>query len=342
MARTLACPAWRGRCATSGDAEMPESEDAAKGTLAHSALAGEIEDDELDDELEMAVRICREKAAMLLVGIGFEDYEEVIIEKRLWLHDVLGNEIASGQPDRIYVQGTQFAILDFKTGRKDAPQPAVNPQLVTLALLVQEHYGLSDGFLGIVPAWRQTPPMARINADLLSEWKASIVSAITESSDEKAHAEAGPWCDYCDFRWRCKEAWAVVELISKTDPEKIMTESPDIILQHFTTAEHAGKTIEVFREHLRALLSTNPEAVPGIRIGKASEMKSIPGSEDAWTALTERYALGIILAATKWTPAALAKVISGGKGAALVKKQLEEELDPWIVKKPKNGSIELA
>lgn len=342
MARTLACPAWRGRCATSGDFDAPESEDAAKGTLAHAALADEIEDDELDDELEMAVRICREKAAMLLVGIGFEDYEEVVVEKRLWLHDSRGNEIASGQPDRIYIQGKQFAILDFKTGRKDAPQPAVNPQLVTLALLVQEHYGLSDGFLGIVPSWRQTPPMARINAEQLSEWKASIVSAITETEGEKAHAEAGSWCDYCPFRWRCPEAWQFVENISKIKPETIMQESPDIILQHFTTAEHASKTIEVFREMLRLKLTAEPDSIPGIRIGKASEMKSIPGSESTWAALTERYSIGILMAATKWTPAALAKAISGGKGAALVKKQLEEELDPWIVKKPKNGSLERA
>lgn len=340
MARTLACPAWRGRAALSEDLALPESKDAASGTLAHSALAGEVEDEDLDDELEMAVGICREKAAMLLVGIGFEDYSEMLVERRLWLHDDAGNEIASGQPDRVYIQGRQFAILDFKTGRKDAPAPALNPQLITLALLIQEHYGLTDGFLGIVPAWRATPPMAQISSAGLAEWKAAIVSAINETDDENARAEAGEHCAYCPYRWRCPEAWSVVEQISKSNPELIMQESPDIILQHFTTAEHASKTIEVFREMLRAKLTVDPESIPGIRIGKPSEMKSIPGNEDTYKVLTELYAPRLVLASIKFTPAALAKSISGGKGQALVKKQLEEEFAPIIERKPKVGSLE--
>lgn len=324
------------------DITLPESKDAADGTLAHSALAGEIDEEELDDEIEMAVKICKQKAAMLLVGIDFQDYEEMVVEKRLWLHDDNGTEIASGQPDRVYFQGDTFVVLDFKTGRKDAPAPALNAQLITLALLIQEHYGLSHAFIGIVPAWRQTPPLAEIGPEQFAEWRQAIVGAMTESNGEKPHAEAGPWCDFCPVRWRCKEAWAVVEQIAKTDPAKIMTESPDIILQHFTTAEHASKTIEVFRDLLRAMLTANPDAVPGLRIGKPSEMKTIPGSEETWSALNERYSLAIIMAATKWTPAALAKAISGGKGAALVKKQLEEELAPWISSKPKSGSLEAA
>jgi len=340
MARTLACPAWLGRCATSGDIDPPEKKWTADGTKAHAVLAGEDEDEELDDALEMAVKMCREKEQMMLVGIGFEDYEEVVIEKRLWLHDDAGNEVASGQSDKVYFYGRRFAVTDYKTGRKDAIPPAMNPQLILLALLVQEHYGLSEGFIGIVPAWRKTPPMAQINAEQLAEWKAAILAAIGEAASERPRAEAGPHCDYCPFRWRCPEAWQLVEDITKVSLETIMQESPDIILQHFTTAEHASKTIEAFREQLRAMLAANPDAVPGIHIGKPSEMKTIPGSEAAWAALTERYSLPVLLAATKWTPAALAKSITGGKGAALVKKQLEEELDPWIVKKPKSGSLE--
>lgn len=341
MARTLNCPAWIGRAATSAAIELPEKKWTSAGTLAHAVLSGDVEDEEVedDDDLTTAIRICREKEAMALVSIGFEE-PEIHIEERIFLHDDAGEPVASGKPDRLYINGRQGCITDFKTGRKDALPSARNPAMIMYAILGQEQFGVDEWYLGIIPAWRQTPPMALIGKDQLSEWRRSILDAIKESEGLSPRACAGPWCEYCPVRHECPEAWAEVEQVSKFNPEEIMHCEPELVIERYDLAKRAEATIKTLLENVKARLALDPACLPGLAIGKASEIKTIPGSEQNYLLLIDRYPVDAVLAAAKWTPAALAKSITGGKGAKAVQKTIEEQCADIIRLAPKSGALE--
>lgn len=341
MARTMACPAWVGRAAHLDPVAMPEKAWTAAGTLAHAVLSGETEDEEIedDDDLTTAVRICRDREVKMLVSIGFDE-PQTFIEERIFLHDDDGNPVASGQPDRLYIQGRVGCLTDFKTGRKDALPSARNPQMIGYAVLGQEHHGVAEWYLGIVPAWRPAPPMALISAEQLAVWRRSILDAIVESNGPSPTAKAGEHCSYCPNRPNCPEAWAVVETVSHFDPSEIMTASPEIVLERYDLAKHAEATIKSLLENVKARLAADPACLPGLAIGKASEMKTIPGSEANYLLLIDRYPADAVLAAAKWTPAALAKAITGGKGAKLMQKTIEEQCADIISAKAKAGSLE--
>lgn len=339
MARTMACPAWLGR---SRDVPftVPEKKWTSDGTKIHAMLADDEDEADEDeaDEIEMAVGICKKKEEMLLVSIGFEDFETVT-EERLWLCDAKGRKIASGQPDHVHIAGDRFAIFDWKTGRKDVPAPAKNAQLVSYAVMVAEKHGLQEGFLGIIPAWRQTPPIAEIGNAELAQWRDAIIDSIAETLKPDARASAGSHCDYCACRPFCPEALAIVK---KFQLGTIMQTTPEELIETFKLAKHAQVTIKDFLEAVKARLTEAPDAIPGLTIGKGAEMKTIPGSLQSVERLLELYSPEIVYAAGKWTPTSLAKVITQGKGQKAAQKSIEEELQDIIVSKPKSGSLELA
>lgn len=339
MARTIACPAWLSR-SREVPFRVPDKQWATDGTKIHAIGLSDDEDEDAEettDEIEMAVEVCRHKEEMLLSSIGFEDYE-TITEERLWMVDRTGKRLASGQPDHVHIEEDRFAIFDWKTGRKDVPAPAKNPQLISYAIMVAEKHGLTDGFLGIIPAWRQTPPVAEISNAELAQWREHILSAIAEATGPNPRAEAGSWCDYCPVRPFCDEAIAIVK---RFQLGTIMQTTPAELIETFTLAKHAQATIKDFLEAVKARLTEEPGAIPGLTIGKGAEMKTIPGSEQAVSRLLELYSPDIVYRAAKWTPAALAKSITGGKGAKKAQEALEEELSDLIVTKQKSGSLEL-
>lgn len=336
------CPAWLSR-SSEVPFTVPEKKWTSDGTKIHAMLAEDDdseEDEDSQDEIEMAVGICKKKEEMLLVSIGFEDYETVT-EERLWMCDAKGRKLASGQPDHVHISGDRFAIFDWKTGRKDVPQPARNAQLITYAVMVAEKHGLRGGFLGIIPAWRQTPPIAEIGNAELAQWREAILAAITETLEPNPRAKAGPWCDYCPVRPFCPEALAIVRQVAAIDPQIIMQSSPAEIIETFKLVKHAQSTVKDILDALKARLTEAPESIPGLKIGKGGETKTIPGSVVAVDRMLSLYSPEIVYRAAKWTPAALAKSITGGKGAKKAQEALEDELCDIIVSKTRSGSLEL-
>ncbi len=337
MARTMACPAWIGRAAVADLVPLPEKKWTADGTVAHDVLAGETDEEEIedDDDLLTATRTCKIHEEKMLIAAGFEEYE-THIEKRHFLLDDAGNQVASGQPDRVHIAGNKFAIIDYKTGRKDVPSPSLNPQLIFYALLAAQEYGVTEGYLGISYAWRQTPPMAFINSEQLSAWRNSILAALDAAKEETPHAEAGEHCAYCPFRWQCPEAWELVAQANETLKNPNM--NPDQFAVHYDLAKHADGTIKAFLEQTKARLAV--ESLPGLQLGKAGETKTIPITPHSFSVLTGMYDQSTVLLAMKTSPAALAKALTGGKGAKAAQKLLEEELVEIIKVSPRAPAIE--
>jgi hypothetical protein len=216
----------------------------------------------------------------------------------------------------------------------------MNPQLIGYAVLVAQEHGLTDGVLAIVPAWRQTPPVAEISAQQITQWRAAILEAIAEAKGTSPRAKAGTHCDYCPVRPFCPEAWEIVQEAAQLNPNEVMFDSPETVLSNFDKAKHAEGTIKVYLEQVKARLASQPDSIPGLTIGKGAETKNIPGCLENYNRLTALYAPEVVLAAVKWTPAALAKVISPGKGQKVAQKALEEELSEIIDVKVKAGAIE--
>lgn len=343
MQRTLSCPAWLSRSASAQLEAISEKSWTASGTRAHAVLSGDDDEESIedDDEIALAVGICKMREEMALVAAGFED-PVAYIEQRIFLEDDHGTHVASGQPDRVYIENGRFFISDYKTGRKDAPAPALNAQLIAYAVLVAQEHGITHGTLAIIPAWRPVPVVAEINEEQIRIWRAAILEAISEARGPSPRAEAGQWCDYCPFRPCCPEAWEIVSQASQFNPkDPSMFEDPQSIIANFRTAKHAEGTIKVFMEQIKARLALLPDSIPGLRIGEGSTMKTIPGSLSVFERLTGLYSPASVLSAVKWTPASLAKVLAPGKGQKLAQKGIEEELADIIVQKEKAGSLEL-
>jgi hypothetical protein len=339
IGRTLECPAWLSRAAVLPALKLADKAWTTGGIRAHEALADDTSEEDLDGDIEDAVRICREKLATALIAIGWEEPQE-IREQRMFLHDDNGEPVASGKPDRIYIQGNQFFAPDFKTGRKDVLPPAQNAQLIFYALLAQEQYGVNEGYLAIIPAWKRVQPMAFIGPAQLAEWRTAILGALTEAKGEHPRAKATAACDYCPCRWACPEAWEVVQLADQLSTSTLMHDTPETILLNYDTAKHAEGTIKAYTEALKAMITEAPDAVPGLKIGKGSEIKTIPGSEDTFNRLTEILPLDVVLRSIKFTPASLAKAKTGGKGAKAYQQKLENDLAEIIETKPKAGALE--
>lgn len=343
MARTMNCPAWMGRASAVELQELPQKAWTTDGQRAHAVLSGDEDEESIEDsdDLALAVEICRNREQMALISAGFEE-PHCHIEQRIFLYDDAGNKVASGQPDRVWIEGDRFFISDYKTGRKDAPAPALNPQLIMYAVLVAQEHGVTQGVLAIIPSWRPMPVVAEIGAEQIAQWRKAILVAIVEAGSPSPHATAGPWCDYCPFRPACPEAWAIVDQASKLNPkDPDMFENPSLLIERFRLAQHAKGTIKAYEEQIKARLAALPESIPGMHIGKGAELKTIPGSTPVYARLTSLYAPSVVLAAVKWTPAALAKSICPGKGQKAVQKTLEEELSDIIIKSNKSGSIEV-
>lgn len=333
----MECPAWIGRAAATAMITLPEKKWTADGNTAHAVLSGDLDESEVDDDdLDSAIRTCRIHEEKMLISIGFEDFE-THSEKRIFLRDHAGAEVASGQPDRVHIAGKQFAIIDYKTGRKDVHSPVMNPQLIAYAVLAAQEYGAEEGYLGISYAWRQTPPMAFIEKDTLASWKESILVALEISKEADAPAKAGAHCEYCPVRWSCPDAWDVVKQAKDT---LTIDMTVDQFAEHYDLAKQAEGTIKAFMEQMKARLNEDPHSIPGLGLGKASETKAIPGSESAYSRMTSLYDPSKVLAAAKWTPAALAKSLSPGKGQKQAQKDIEQELADIIAITPRAPSIE--
>lgn len=340
MSRVVNCPASRSRAIALNFAPVPDRDTSRQqGTDLHSAMAGELDDEDVEqDDLQTAIDICRHREENLLVQLGFKE-PEIHIEERLWLTHK-GAQIASGKPDKVFLENGRFLIVEYKLARKDQPRPSKNVQLIFQAILTAEHYGVTEGILAVIPAWRPMPPVAEITKAELEDWKQTILEAIGESEGPNPSAQAGPWCDHCDARFLCPEAISIVRQASELNPDSVMTDSPEQMVSNYEVVQHAKGTIKVWEEQTRARLQQDPASIPGLRITEGAKEKKFSKTVAFFTRLFSVYPLEAIAPALGVTPTSLAKVISPGKGQKAAKTTLEEEFSEHLIETQKSGSIE--
>lgn len=183
------------------------SADAEAGNHIHAWLAtraGERAKVELSaEELETAEACAAIEERLLGAWLCAGEESECIRERRLWLR--FGELWHSGKPDVVYIQGSRALILDYKTGRNEAPIPSSNLQLRDLAVLAACHHGLNDVQVGIVQPWvSHAPELYQYAFVDLARATADLEDRVTASNDFKAKRVAGEaQCRYCRARSAC-------------------------------------------------------------------------------------------------------------------------------------------
>lgn len=150
---------------------------------------------------------------------------EFIREKRFWL-DCEGGYRHSGKPDLVVLdRDNSFAVvLDYKTGRKEVPTSATNPQLRDLAVLVAYTFGLTKVAVSPVQPWAPKQPACIYELDDLIRAREDLERRVRASNDPEAKRIAGPvQCQYCRARGTCPEFAAAslpVQLETTPTPTK--------------------------------------------------------------------------------------------------------------------------
>lgn len=309
--RTLQCPGWIG-LAHRLQMSTPVHDWTRSGTLGHAVLAEEEGEEALEGEEDTAeaVRNCERKLEEVIASLGFENAEQRILERRFWMHDLeSGEPIASGKPDVVLIKNGKFLIPDYKLGRAMVTPPAANAQLVGCAIAVQEELGVNEGYLAIIPAWKRTPAPAFIDALGLRTWRIALETAFARSKDPLAPRTAGKWCDYCPCRPVCVQALAVVVEASRFSPVDEVESWEEV--ERFAKISQAKKTVKVYEEYLRERLMADPDAIPGLYLGKGRRTEKIASTVEAWDALIGKFSPAQLAAAAKFSLTTLAKLMAG-------------------------------
>jgi hypothetical protein len=180
------------------DTASAESE---SGTRIHAWLAGEWNGTLSDDEMEIAVmcqslsvRVTEQWEAMH----GINGDAGFMVETRLWLLN-RGNQVMSGQADRIALMPPHGLVLDFKTGRGEVQDPRENLQLRALAVLAAETCELETVTVAIIqPLATSEPALCRYDHAALEVARREILSILSIARNPDAPLIPGDrQCKYC-------------------------------------------------------------------------------------------------------------------------------------------------
>lgn len=315
-----------------GIPEPPQTEDAASGTRIHAALAGS--DVELsDDEREVYIncqKLNNEIFEKLLGDLTttFECHRE----ERLWLEfDGLKH---SGQADVVYVVGQTATIIDYKSGRNEAPESPRNLQLRDLAVLVAVNYGVSKVHVAIIQPWvTMTPEVCTYEVEDLLAAKEALKNRVWVSNCKDPKRIPGEvQCQYCRARATCPEFQAIAL------PIPVSVATPETVKAGIATlsGERLGVFLSLVRlakdtaeSEVRSRLNAGTE-VPGWTLKPGRETEKIVNAQEVFAralkaGVTQEAFVKDCISVTKGKLKAALKVATGTKGKAL-----EAELDALL------------
>lgn len=153
---------WETRLRKAG--KLPKdhgSDDSKRGDRIHDILKKIALNEQIDEsgyeaeEVATARRLWREVEDLIIMTFGtVKTGLEFVVEERLWLKDVYGDEIASGQFDIIVINHlTKSAlVVDYKSGWKEVADAKENWQIKFAVVMVNVVWGIEDVTGAIVHA----------------------------------------------------------------------------------------------------------------------------------------------------------------------------------------------
>ncbi len=299
---------------------------AETGTRIHNCLAG-IEDYLLLDEQDRWVYDrCLQLEAEVVMQICNNDQNlisslAITGEQRLFLLDEQGNEVTSGQYDKLYLHfGKKFAICnDYKTGYLPVTDPSLNMQARTLAVLIWKEYGIDTVYVSMIQP--NCIPQNEIckyeKADLEIAYK-EILNLLKTAEDPNAPRTPGlKQCLYCKAKAVCPEnqtyminnlpsvmeAGQKKEIIMVSDDELDLREKllPGARLaQLLDMSEAIEKTRENLKSEAKLRLKTG-RAVPGYALVPGIKRRYIKNNYGLYKKLQQYASPSAILDTMKFT-----------------------------------------
>ena len=297
FARLEACP--RSFTLSIGQPDVSGA-DADSGTRIHKWL--ETQDDAdwqalNDAEQETAERCYEQREAIVRDWMGnsngsmmFPPAVTVTREQRLGM-TLLGNVVEvtveskarflfTGQADLTLIEDSGRAlVIDYKTGRGDAPVARDNPQLRGLAALVGRRHRSTEVVVAIVQPWAGPPSVAAFYDEGIeagASWAAAVAG--NAINGDRLEPRAGEWCQYCPAKSICP----ALREAATSAPDALSVETlpadPEV-----AKSALVARAIELPASELSRLLNGRRlvhwylgaiEAAARIRIGKG---ETIPG-----------------------------------------------------------------
>lgn len=257
------------------------------GNRIHAALEGR-EEVELNPEEAGKVASMKRRVETLLETFG--QYDESLVERRLWWRNKSGTPVLSGKADRIYIQGDRALVIDFKS--HEVPMPAdLSWQLRGLAVLVAMYRRMESVEVAFVTPFEMATAQF-VREDLLT-YLDDLKGVLREAYGDGAERVPGVvQCRYCQAAGtaRCPESIAVVERAEKelagVDLATMTAEDLGAYLKKTTLARKLiGKMDEAAVKEARERLMHGQE-VPGWTLTNPRVRRNVVSASEAYAKLS--------------------------------------------------------
>lgn len=304
------------------------SPDAISGTKVHAAWAGEsVHLDAM--QAETLAKLQRMESMLVTDWAGNDEHTLLGREMRLWLHD--GWEpLHSGQFDAAYgtISTRRILILDAKTLFGEVSPAETNDQLRELVALGRFNYpGCVQFTVAILQPWVNARPSVAYYDQAEAELALRLLrQGILDCADPDAPRTAGPWCRYCSAIALCEEARAQVGVTYNLAKRIIEGEFALPIGSRGAAVLDSIKTAETVLEALlkayKALITAQPDAVPGWQLRNGNKVREITDVLGAYKIARE------LMISEEFFAAASLKI--GPLEERLGKKRFKEVFEPVI------------
>mgnify|MGYP003148852138 CR=1 FL=1 len=196
--------------------ELPKdhgSKEATHGTLIHALAANiAVGDDPNSMEgdpanIEEAAEYFNAAKQVAVTAWGTDEEGETHIEKRLFLKTTGDVNIATGQPDLVWIRDSEGLVIDYKTGFLPLPQATMSWQLKLYAAMAAQHYGVSSITVAFIQGGKvhSRDLLDKGDLDTLSEliFPGMMMEASPNPCVGNGFEPSEEVCRYCPCRLKC-------------------------------------------------------------------------------------------------------------------------------------------
>lgn len=241
-------------------------------------------------EIELALRcwdLEQEEKRLWLEAIGGDHGEvvECLSEHRQWLaFEHNGDTLKhSGQADVIYRTGCYVLACDTKSGFLEVTPPNENLQLRDIAALTASNTPtlLWEVRVQIIRPFGKRQPPCSYNMAAFVIALDGMTERVKKSNDPDAKRTPNEIsCRYCRAKGtsRCPESQAAVVTLSATAQELIARPTAEFL----DACKLAMSIAKQAQQNAKALLSVDPDAIPGYTLEPNEPMRPIVDAQEAW------------------------------------------------------------
>lgn len=330
--RLLACPA--SYIAPSGPRIESGDDGARLGTALHRVMVGIVTNQDVDvTQTAREEQVDADEVFILsLLGKRFWDkygdaFPDPQCEVELIDKTPFGGLNLIGHPDVMSCVDGQVRVLDWKSGRVDAPHAE---QMRAYCYLACQHYGAKSAWVGIARLREQELIPAEYTWDELVAWYNAAESKLQREPTYNPQPEI---CQYCPRRMECPARVAAMRHSLQVLVD--MDETPTgMDLATFTGEEirhgvFAARAIAKLCEEYLRLAKTEVlirGGIPGLEVIQEERREII--ARDAWPILEGRLSLPVLLDCVKVGKTkvedAIRETVGKGQKAAAVRDVLAE------------------